>query len=547
MSRRWVIPVAVSATMTVLAIVTVLAVRERSDKDTPKQETSNPPTALPTDTSANTSPVTTSAATASAPTATSAATASAPTATAWVTSASGEKLMMETSVDAREATNEDVVQIVIDPRVEGQEIDGFGAGMTHSSAELITLMPSDRRDALMAELFDPDGPIRLSNLRVPIGASDFISGEPFTFDDLPPGETDWNLERFSIDRDRESLVPVLLQALTINPELKIIASPWSPPAWLKTTASLQGGRLLDQPDAYRTYANYLVRFIQDYQSAGIPIAAVTVQNEPQLRHPAGYPGTDMPVHQQVALIEALGPQLQDAGLSTDILGFDHNWSLHDNDAATTPEGEDPAYQYPADVLRSPASRWLAGTAYHCYSGTATAQTELHNQFPDKGIWVTECSGSHGPGDLPEQIFAQTLQWQARNLLIDPLRNWAQAVLTWNLALDEAGGPHVGGCDTCTGVVTIHPDGSVTRNAEYYILAHASRFVAPTAIRIASQSTVDLPTVHVAFRNPDGSTVLIIYNSTDEPTAVSAGDSESVITTTVPARSLITVVWNDASH
>lgn len=459
----------------------------------------------------------------------------------WTTTESGELLRDEIAVDEADAAGA-ALHITIDARVEFQTIDGFGAGMTHTSAALIAALPTGRRDELMAELFAVDGPLRLTYVRIPIGASDFVPSDAFTLDDVPPGETDWNLDRFSIERDREALIPVVRHALQLNPNLKVIAAPWSPPAWLKTNGHLQGGRLLDDPAAYRTYARYLVRFIEEYQSAGIPIAAISVQNEPQLRHPDGYPGTDMPVHQQIAVIEELGPALNRAGLSTAILGFDHNWSLHPADAATTPAGEDPGYQYPADLLRSPAARWLAGTAFHCYSGAAAAQSELHDQFPDKGIWVTECSGSFRAGDPPDRAFADTLRWQADNLLIDSLRHWARGVLTWNLALDQDGGPHVGGCATCTGVVTIHDDQTITRNAEYYLLGHASGFIAPGATRIASDAPGDSTVAHIAARNPDGTIVLVTHNPTDRAITAAFTTTSNGVTATadLPAHSLTTL-------
>ncbi len=369
-----------------------------------------------------------------------------------------------------------------------------------------------------------------------------MPGPAFTFDDLPPGQTDLNLTHFSTAPDEATLEPLLRQALSLNPHLKIIASPWSPPAWMKTTDTLPGGQLIDTPATYRSYAAYLLRFAQDYQQAGIPLWGLTVQNEPQQRHPDGYPGTDMPVAQEATLIQTVGPMFAQAGLPTLILGFDHNWSLHPADAASTPAGQDPAYQYPADLLRTPAAQWLAGTAFHCYFGDAGRQTALHQQFPGKGIWVTECSGSHNPGDTDSATFASTLGWQANNLLIAATRNWAQGVMTFNLALDPAGGPHTGGCATCTPVITISPDGTITRNAEYYLLAHAARFTAPGAVRIGSDSAPSLPVAHVAFRNPDHSVVLIAYNNADQPTPIRVSAGPTTLTTTAPPHSLLTLTW-----
>ena len=210
----------------------------------------------------------------------------------------------------------------------------------------------------------------------------------------------------------------------------------------------------------------------------MPVYAVTVQNEPQNRRPSGYPGMDLPVAQEAKLIVAIGRAFRRAGIGTKILGYDHNWSTHPADIETTPPGEDPETEYPTELLESDAGRWLAGTAFHCYSGDPSRQTVLHRAFPDKGIWFTECSGSHGPTDPPAQVFSDTLRWHARNLVLGVTRNWGKTVVNWNLALDPAGGPHNGGCDTCTGVITVGPGQTVTQNAEYYTLGHLARFVEP---------------------------------------------------------------------
>jgi glucosylceramidase len=269
----------------------------------------------------------------------------------------------------------------------------------------------------------------------------------------------------------------------------------------------------------------------------VPVDAVTVQNEPQNRTPAGYPGSDLPVEQQIKLIEALGPALRAAGLTTKILAYDHNWATHPNDVA--PGATD---DYAAQVLSSPAGAWVAGTSFHCYYGNPTAQSALRDRFPDKGIWLTECSGSHGPSDTPVKAFRDTLAWQARNLLVGALRNWSRTVLTWNVALDPAGGPHVGGCSTCTGLVTVHPDHSVVRNAEYYVLAHASRFVQPGAQRIESAASQSGQPSHVAFRNPDGSIALIVHNDGGAPRTFAVAVGGRSFRYTLAAGALATFTW-----
>lgn len=460
-------------------------------------------------------------------------------ATGSTTSADGSNQLHPLPVESHPTANAEDLDIFVDTNAEAQQVEGFGAAMTHASAELLSTMPAEERAALLDELFSPEGPIRLSTLRIPIGASDFVSTDAFTFDDVEEGASDWALDRFSLDPDRAALIPMLQEVVAVNPEVRLIASPWSPPAWLKTSGSLEGGRLLDEDRAYETYSAYLIRFIEGYGDAGIDVDLLTVQNEPQMRYPDGYPGTDMPVWQQAKLIERLGPALDSAGLGTGILGFDHNWELNPADAASAPQGEDPAYQYPADLLRTPAAAWLDGMAFHCYYGDASAQTRLWEQFPDIEIWVTECSGSSAPDESSEKVFADTFSWQSTNLLINSLRNRAAGVLTWNLALDENSGPHRGGCETCSGVVTISSDGTVTRNAEYFMLGQAARYLPPGSVRVESMSdSSDQQTV--AFVTPDGSTVLVVWSNSDQPRTVSVGDGARAVLAELPAKSLSTI-------
>ena len=462
-------------------------------------------------------------------------TSESPQTRAWATTANREMLLSELQLSSNVGEPDDVV--TVDPDSARQDIEGFGAALTQSSARLIADMPSDSRSTLLDELFNPAGPTRLSALRIAFGGSDFVSEPAYTYDDLPVGEEDWNLDHFSTAADDDAIRPVLREILAIAPDLEVIASPWSPPAWLKDSGSLVGGRLRDDDRVYDTYAEYLVRAVEEYAAAGVSIDYLTVQNEPQAKHPDGYPGTDMPVADQVRLIDALGPRLADRAPDTRILAYDHNWSLHPADAAAG----DAETEYPADVLRSDAGRWVAGIAYHCYSGEPSRQSALHDEFPKVSIQVTECSGSHTAGDSPAKVFADTFTWQSRLLLIGSLGNWASSVLTWNLMLDPSGGPHIGGCETCTGVVTLGTDGAVTRNAEYYVLAHAARFVPPGSTTLNTAQDRDSPLSHTAFRTPTGEIVTLLYNDSSDSrlTLVSAGAVQARIE--IPGTALVTVV------
>lgn len=458
---------------------------------------------------------------------------SAPQARVWVTTPDRAELMHERPRVTFGTTPSTHPTIVVDPDRRYQTVDGFGASITDSSAELL----AGRADT-MRKLFDPVHGIGVSFLRQPIGSSDFTAAkEHYTYDDVPAGQTDFALTHFSIRHDEAKILPLLREAKRLNPRLKIMATPWSPPAWMKTGDSLVGGQLKNDPAIYDAYARYLVKFVQAYAKAGVPIDFLSVQNEPQNRRPDAYPGTDMPVAAQVAVIEALGPKLH--GSRTKILAYDHNWATHPNDG--TAEAD-----YPYQVLRSPAARWLAGTAYHCYYGDPSAQTALHNAFPDKGIWFTECSGSKGATDPPAKVFSDTLRWHARNVVLGTTRNWARSAVNWNIALDSTGGPHNGGCGTCTGLVTVQPDGSVTTDAEYYTIGHLSKFVKPGARRIASTSFGTTgwngQIMDAAFRNPDGSTALVVHNENDEPRTFAVNAGDRTFEYTLPGGALATFTW-----
>ena len=465
----------------------------------------------------------------------------------WVTTPDGSELLHERAPVAFERGQSPQTTITIDPGQTYQTVDGFGASITDSSANVLYQLTPAEREKTMRSLFDPKQGIGVSFLRQVVGSSDFTAApEHYTYDDVPAGETDLALEHFSIAHDQDQVLPLLRRAKQLNPALKVMATPWSPPAWMKTGDSLVGGRLKDDPAIYNAYARYLVKFVKAYAAAGVPIDYLSVQNEPQNRKPSGYPGTDMPVRQEAAVIEALGPLLRAASPRTKILGYDHNWTTHPGDVASTPPGEDPETDYPYKLLSTPAAKWIAGTAYHCYSGNASAQSALQKAFPAKGIWFTECSGSHGPNDTPPQIFRGTLTWHARNLMLGTTRNRAKSVVNWNIALDSTGGPHLGGCDTCTGLVTLQPDGSVTTDAEYYTIGHLSKFVHPGAVRIGSTSYGTTgwngQIMDAAFRNPDGSTALVVHNENDDPRTFAVAVGEHSFEYMLPGGAVATFTW-----
>jgi glucosylceramidase len=468
------------------------------------------------------------------------------TAHVWITTPDGTDKMADLGTVSFTDTPSTAPTVVIDPSRTFQTMVGFGASITDSSATVLSALPPAARAQTMAALFDPKTGDGLDYLRQPIGASDFTPTAAYTYDDVPAGQTDYSLAHFSIAHDQSQILPLLRQAQRLNPSLEILASPWSPPAWMKTGDSLIGGRLIDDPRIYRAYATYLLDFVQAYRAGGVRVDQLTVQNEPQNRTPSGYPGTDLPSWQEAKVIAQLGPMLRHAGLRTQILGYDHNWTEHPGDVAATPPDETAdVNDYPQQLLASPAAQYIAGIAYHCYSGDPSAMTALHNQFPGKDIYFTECSGSQSAD--PANTFSDTLKWHARNLILGATRNWAKTVVNWNIALDPSNGPHTGGCGTCTGVVTVNPDGIVTRNAEFYTLGHLARFVRPGAVRIASTSFGTTgwngQVLDAAFRNPDGSTVLVAHNENDNPQTFAVREGTRTFAYTLPGGALATFVWH----
>jgi glucosylceramidase len=443
---------------------------------------------------------------------------------AFVTTGDKAKLLAK-EPDVRISVGEQqgvTTRIDVDTATTYQEMVGFGASITDASAWLIqTKLSPAQRNALLQDLFSPTSGIGLSFTRLTIGASDF-SRSHYSFDDVPTGERDTALARFSIEPNRAEVLPVVKRALAINPSLTVMASPWSAPGWMKTTGSLIKGTL--RPDAYPAFAQYLRRYIQAYEAEGVPIFAITVQNEPHFE-PDDYPGMRLtPAQRADFLKNHLGPLFERSGIRTRILDWDHNWDEPDSPLAV--------------LADSVARRYVSGVAWHCYKGDVAAQTPVHDAYPDKDTYFTECSGGNW---APK--WADNLVWYTRTLIIGATRGWAKGVLLWNLALDESHGPHLGGCGDCRGVVTIDSTtGAVTRNEEYYALAHASRFVRPGARRVASSSGVDgLETV--AFRNADdGSKVLIVVNTAPAERTFAVRSGGRSFRYVLPAGAVATLTW-----
>ncbi len=408
--------------------------------------------------------------------------------------------------------------ITINPEIPYQVIDGFGYTLTGGSALHINTMNPTKRKNLLQELFKwNDNNIGVSYLRVSIGASD-LDATPFSYNDLADStETDVEMKLFSIEKDREHLVPVLKEIISINPNIKIMGSPWSPPSWMKTNQHTKGGSL--KPEYYSAYAKYFVKYIEAMASEGINIDAITIQNEPL--HPGNNPSLLMKASDQAVFIKNhLGPAFENAGIKTKIIIYDHNADRVD---------------YPISILNDAAAKkYIEGSAFHLYGGEINALSSVHAQHPDKNLYFTE----QWVGVNSE--FGDNLRWHTRELIVGATRNWCKIVLEWNLASNSNLEPHtIGGCTECLGALTIDGD-TVKRNVAYYIIAHASKFVRPGSQRIHSNYSKELP--NVAFITPSGNIVAIVMNNTETDTSFNIVTPGESISTSLEAGAVGTFVW-----
>ncbi|HVY76533.1 MAG TPA: glycoside hydrolase family 30 beta sandwich domain-containing protein [Puia sp.] len=435
----------------------------------------------------------------------------------WLTNADQSALFAKQNVALNFSTaSNGNPTITVDDSKTYQSIDGFGYAMTGGSAYVINHLPADTRHNLLTELFATDSThIGVSYLRISIGASD-LSANVFSYDDMPAGQTDESLSYFSLGPDSYDLIPVLKEVLTINPNIKILGSPWSAPVWMKTNSSTVGGSLNSQ--YYGVYANYFIKYIQAMATAGITIDAITPQNEPM--NPNNNPSMTLTADQEADFVKNhLGPAFDSAGIQTKIIIFDHN--------CDNPE-------YPLAILADPdAFKYIDGTAFHLYGGDISALSQIHAAAPSKNVYFTE-QWVGAPGDFPND-----LNWAVKNLIIGASRNWSRNVLEWNLANDSNYGPHtVGGCTSCLGALTI--GSSVTRNVSYYIIAHASKFVRPGSVRIDSNIPGNLQ--NVAFKTSDGRKVLIVLNDGASAQTFNISYGGKIVTPSLNAGAVATYIW-----
>ncbi|MFZ0684013.1 MAG: glycoside hydrolase family 30 beta sandwich domain-containing protein [Terriglobales bacterium] len=405
--------------------------------------------------------------------------------------------------------------IVLNPEKEFQTILGFGGAFTEATCFTFNRLRPQARETLFHELFHPTQ-LALNVCRTCIGSSDY-SLKAYSYDD---GKTDRELKRFTIAHDRPYILPILREARNLNPDMFLFSSPWSPPGWMKSGGSLLGGsmRRVYMP----VYARYFVKFLEDYFQAGVPIQAVTVQNEVDTDQDARMPACIWPQEYEIEFVrDHLGPLLEKSRISTKIWVLDHNYNLWGRAVAELDDAD----------LR----KYCNAIAWHGYFGTPEMMTKAHEAHPDAEMHWTEGGSDYTAPDY----LTDWAKWG--ETFTGVLRNWAESITAWNLALDENGKPNIGPF-SCGGLVTIHSHtDEIVRSGQYWGISHFSRAIRRGARRFDSVCT--LPSVsHAAFANPDGTRVLVVTNRGSERTAtVQLGAAEAEIK--LEKDSLTTWVWS----
>ncbi len=424
------------------------------------------------------------------------------------------------------------VSIVLDPAQRYQEMDGFGAAITGSSCYNLLQMDPVKRSEFLTKVFSHELGMGYSYIRIAIGCSDFSLSE-FTCCDTP------GIENFALpSEDLEYVIPVLKEILEINPTIKILGSPWTPPRWMKVNNlteleafnSWTSGHL--NPAYYEDYARYFVKWIEAYGEHGIAIYSITPQNEPLNR--GNSVSLFMGWDEQRDFVKKLGPALLQAGLDTKIYLFDHNYN-YDN----MEEQED----YPIKIYQDTvAAKYVAGAAYHNYGGRNTELNQIHDLAPEKELIFTETSiGTWNDG----QNLAVRLIDDMNELGMGTINKWSKAVIVWNLMLDSDRGPNrPGGCTTCYGAVDIDANDyeTISYNSHYYVIGHLSSVVKPGAIRIGSTSNSDDSIVYSAFENIDGTYAMVLLNKGTSDRTISVNDGAKSFSYLIPAKAVASFQW-----
>jgi len=439
------------------------------------------------------------------------------TVTPWITSGNKSMLLQQQPTGSLgENTSPASVIITVDPSITYQTMDGFGYSLTEGSAEVISSLNASQQSLLLNELFNKSTGIGVSVLRISIGASD-LSSSDYSYNET---SGDVTMANFSLaGPDLTFLIPTLKKILTINPDIKILATPWSPPRWMKTNNAWVGGSLI--LNYYAAYALYFIKYLDTMKAKGIHIWAITPQNEPE--NGSGEPSLLMNSTEQKNFINNnLGPAMANAGYSgVKIIAFDHNC----NNTA-----------YPIDVLNN--SSYVDGAAFHLYAGDISALTTVKNATGKNVYFTEQYTASTGS-------FQGDLAWHMQNVIIGSANNWAKTILEWNLANNSAIGPHThGGCNTCQGAVTINASTDYTFNLSYYLIGQISKFVTSGSVRIKGSSS-NSNFLSTAFKNPDGSIVVLTYNTSINSQIMKIVWDSKAFVYTVPGSSAATFIWNPA--
>ncbi len=430
----------------------------------------------------------------------------------WLTTDHGVIRGEESKIDIRDGNSSNSTKITLNENETYQSMVGFGFALTQGSTELLMRMSEEKRLALLNELFHPENGNGIDVVRISLAASDLSTSE-YSYNSMPG---DVNMNHFSLEGpDTESVIPVLKEVLKINPDIKILSTPWSAPMWMKDNNARKGGSL--RTDYHSAYARYFVKYLDAMAANGIDIWAVTPQNEPE--NPWNIPSMTMSASQQFEFVDNfLGPAIEQSGHNTIIIGFDHNADNTD---------------YPIEVARS---RYVDGSAFHLYGGDISALSEVKQQT-NKNIYFTE----QFTGD--EGSFGGDFGWHMNNVILGSVQNWSRTAIEWNLVTT----PNSLHCKMCLGAFDIDQQGNnVTRNVSYYIISQVSKYVDQGAFRIDSQtSQSDLN--NVAFKNPDGSKSIVVYNKDGSTHTFSVQDGDQHFEYTLPPWSAASFRWDRSAH
>jgi glucosylceramidase len=400
--------------------------------------------------------------------------------------------------------------IIVNDKIGFQTIIGLGSSLEHSTCYNISLLPPDRQKEVLESIVDENKGIGMNLMRICFGTADFTASPWYSYDDPPDGKPDLELKHFSIEKDRKYVLPIIKLALKINPELKFFASPWSPPAWMKTNKSMCGGKI--NPQYSTPFAEYLVKSVEAYREEGIDIIAITIQNEPEY-FPDSYPTCGWTAEQQRDFIrDHLGPVFERHNLTTKIWCYDHNFN-HPN--------------YPVTILKDPqAAKYIDGTGFHLYEGKPSTMTWLHKRFPDKHLYFTEGSTFDIPGAIE---------------IISYFRNWARCYNAWVTVIDHEQQPNPGPHDCSPTCIVLNSKTlELKYRFDYYMYGHFMKYIKRGAIRIDSTPSKQIP--NVAFKNPNGSIVLITVNPAKRTRKFTIGWAGRALKMELDPKSIATLIW-----